>query len=276
MNNKDRIIDACIESEEMRDYLKKQDLSDYVLTEIITGSNLSLNKKMNLYALSKDEYAVKMRAETQRALDEIKIKTGEILCMTECWYDGDELDEKEGFAAPFTSYEAAIKYLQDEIEEEEWDKESLCWTEFSKWIPSSDGTMKKTYTYYLIRDEIVYFKQHDAPSHHQNQGYISSLSLDLPIPFEAGDIVTLNCLPFAPVKHALLTKAENRSCCGVQMLFRDTNGEWKIRALKHGWGWGSYHPILSPLYRLEKDDGYLEKEAYLLEQLQPSLRKEKE
>ena len=39
-----------------------------------------------------------IEAAKQKALDEIKIKAGEILCMTACWYDGDELDEKEGFA----------------------------------------------------------------------------------------------------------------------------------------------------------------------------------
>ena len=83
-------------------------------------------------------------------------------------------------------------------------------------------------------------------------GYVSSMSLNLPIPFEVGDIVVLNSLPFAPVKAVLLTEVENIDCCGVWMLYRDTDGKWKTGALKHGHGWGNYHPILSPLYRLEK------------------------
>ena len=63
------------------------------------------------------------------------------------------------------------------------------------------------------------------------------------------------------------------------MLYRDTNGEWKTGALKHGYGWGNYYPLLSPLYRLEKiefsekeipellkDEKFItdEKELYLL------------
>lgn len=141
--------------------------------------------------------------------------------------------------------------------------------------PDVNGAMKQTYTYYLIRDEVVYFKDHNKPSHHQYQGYTSSMWLELPIPFKVADIVTLNCLPFAPVKQVLLTEVDNRDCCGVQMLFLDTDGSWKTGALKHGHGWGNYYPILSPLYRLEKFEGDVNKNESLLKQLQYSLRKEK-
>ena len=49
-----KIIDACIQSEEMRNYLKQQDLSVFTLTDIIAGSPLSLRNKLKLYDLIGD------------------------------------------------------------------------------------------------------------------------------------------------------------------------------------------------------------------------------
>ncbi len=287
MNHKDIIIDACGFSDEMKEYLKVQELSDYKLTCIIAGSLLKLEEKMRLYKLidDDDDYYFSARQfydETEKAIAELNLKSGEILALHECWYDDDILDKKQEFSEPFTTFDAAMKYLKELIKDEEWDETTLCWTMLEKWIPNDDGTMKNTYTYYLVNDEIMYFEREDF------RGYVSSMSLNLPIPFQVGDIVTLNCIPFAPPKQAILLEVENTDCCGVQMLYRLENGLWETGALKHGHGWGSYYPLLSPLYRLEKlelsekeipnllKNDFLmvdEKELYLLKDLQSSLRK---
>ena len=48
MDTKNKIIDACGFSEEMKKYLKTQDLSAYDLTCIIAGAVINLEKKMEL------------------------------------------------------------------------------------------------------------------------------------------------------------------------------------------------------------------------------------
>lgn len=278
MNTKNRIINSCILSDEMKEYLKIQELSDYQLTCIIAGSLLKLEEKMKLYELiddTDDDYHLSARQfydETEKAIAEFELKPGEILALHECWYDYDILDENRGFSEPFTTYEAAIKYLKELIADEEWDETTLCWTMLEKWVPKGNGEMENTYKYYLINDEIVYFERKD--SSHGFWGYVNSLSLNLPIPFMVGDIVTLNSIPFAPPKQAILIEVENVDCCGVQILYRLENGLWETGALKHGDGWENDFPMLSTLYRLSKFDGELKDEDKLMLEVQEYVRKD--
>lgn len=288
MDTKNRIINACGFSDEMKEYLKTQELSNYELNCIIAGSLLKLEKKMKLYKLinfesvyydvsTKQFYDIGSKQfydESEKAIAEIKLKNGEIFTMRECWYDYDILDEKREFSKVFTTYDAAMKYLKKIIADEEWDENTLCWTMLEKWVPNDDGTMENTYTYYLINDEIVYFEREGNPR--AFQGYVSSLNLDLPIPFMVGDIVTLNSIPFAPPKQAILLKVDNADCCGVQMLYRLENDLWETGALKHGHGWKHGLPMLSTLYRLSKFDGELKEEDKLMLEVQEYIRKNEE
>lgn len=214
--------------------------------------------------------------EFDRAVKALQLKERELLYFKEHWFDVDIHDEKVFGSAPFLSLEAATQKLRHMMEIEEWTEDTCCWTSFEKWTPWIDGNMANPYRYYLIRDEIVYFdrnayneKEHWWQSAYR--GYISSVDLDLPIPFSVGDIVLLNCLPFAPVKYALLLEVDNSDCCGVQMLYRSETGLWFTRALKHGHGWNPYIPVLSPLYRLCSFAGKLPEEENLLKNAQEYL-----
>ena len=93
--------------------------------------------------------------------------------------------------------------------------------------------------------------------------------LNLPIPFRAGDIVTVDCRPFAPVSHAVILEVgDNFDCCCVQALYRRRNGTWDTGAVKHGYILpGRELPQLSPLYRLATFHGQLPKEERLMEQV---------
>ncbi len=265
MSVKNEILDRCDFSAEMRRYLKQQDLTDETLTEIITGSLLNFDEKLELYALLENKKARTLYKETKHALEEATLKNGEILTFHECWYDHDIVTEqKRFFTRPFTSYEAALKYLRKEILEEEWEDTSECWTELRKWVPSPDGTMALTYIYYFVKDEPVYFERLLYPPHHQNQGCFDSRFLDLPIPFKVGDIVSLNSLPFVPIRKAVLIEVKNNDCCGVQVLYRHDDGLWRTGALKHGAGWHWNYPMLSSLYRLEKNETDDSKEDEIL------------
>lgn len=253
-NVQDKIIDRCILSEEMRNYLKKQELSVFTLTDIIAGSPLYLKKKLELYDLIGDNgYTNSFRQETEKALAELTLDEGDVLCLEEWWYDNDILGEKASFTGPFTTLHAALGYIKESFTDEEWDDDEACWSILEKWVPGNEhGKMDNTYTYYLIKDEVVYFTSDDNINNSFSgfHGYVDSMNLSLPIPFKPGDIVILDSLPFVPIRLAILLEVNNSDCCGVQILYRHGDGLWRTGALKHGAGWKDTWPMLSSLYRL--------------------------
>lgn len=253
-NVQDKIIDRCIQSEEMRNYLKNQELSVFTLTDIIAGSPLYLRKKLELYDLIGDNgYTNSFRQETEKALAELTLDEGDVLCLEEWWYDNDILGEKASFTGPFTTLHAALGYIKESFTDEEWDDGEACWSILEKWVPGNEhGKMDNTYTYYLIKDEVVYFTSDDNINNSFSgfHGYVDSMNLSLPIPFKPGDIVILDSLPFVPIRLAILLEVNNSDCCGVQILYRHGDGLWRTGALKHGAGWKDTWPMLSSLYRL--------------------------
>ena len=283
MNRYEQIISACGFSEEMERYLIGCKHNDYEMIEIILGAPLPLTEKRKLLELlntqDNEEYddVAECIREFDDALAALELKDGEIFTLSECWYDDDILDEKKAFAEPFLSFQAAEEYIKKLIEEETEDlddiDEYVCWTEITKWLPVGDGKMKDVYSYTFVGNEIHYFKRIGNIPRDSYRGYKSSLDLILPIPFKPGDIVTLNCLPFRPVKQAVLLEVDNRDCCGVQILYPRKNkitGDivWETGALKHGDGWEGYFPMLSPLYRLSKYEGELSGEERILKDVQ--------
>lgn len=275
-NVQDKIIDRCIQSEEMRNYLKKQELSVFTLTDIIAGSPLNLRKKLELYDLIGDNgYTNSFRQETEKALAELTLDEGDVLCLEDWWYDNDILGEKASFTGPFTTLHAALGYIKESFTDEEWDDGEACWSILEKWVPGNEhGKMDNTYTYYLIKDEVVYFTSDDNINNSFSgfHGYVDSMNLSLPIPFKPGDIVILDSLPFVPIRLAILLEVNNSDCCGVQILYRHGDGLWRTGALKHGAGWKDTWPMLSSLYRLslyqnelnEKDKILLDIQNYIL------------
>jgi len=283
VNKYEQIIFACGFSEEMERYLIGCKLNDNNMLDIILGAPLPLTEKRKLLELlntpDSDGYAdvSKCIREFDDALAALELKKGEIFTLSEYWYDDDILDENRSFAEPFLSFQAAAEYIKKLIEEETEDlddiDEYVCWTEITKWLPVGDGKMKDVYSYTFVGNEIHYFKRIGNLPRDSYRGYKSSLDLNLPIPFKQGDIVTLNCLPFRPVKHAVLLEVENRDCCGVQMLYRlkeEKNGKSSLEtgALKHGHGWERFFPMLSSLYRLSKYEGEVSDEECILKDVQ--------
>ena len=283
MNRYEQIISACGFSEEMERYLIGCKHNDYEMIEIILGAPLTLTEKRKLLELlnTQDSEGYDDVAECIREFDDalaaLELKDGEIFTLSEYWYDDDILDENRSFAEPFLSFQAAAEYIKKLIEEETEDlddiDEYVCWTEITKWLPVGDGKMKDVYSYTFVGNEIHYFKRIGNIPRDSYRGYKSSLDLNLPIPFNPGDIVTLNCLPFRPVKQAVLLEVDNRDCCGVQMLYPRKNkitGDTilEMGAIKHGDGWDGYFPMLSSLYRLSKYEGELSGEERILKDVQ--------
>ena len=263
------IIDSCVPSNEMKEYLKTQKWTDLSLVELIFGSPIKLEDKLKcLFDIKNSVIALEALGETYNALVELKnITKGEILIVHDCWYDYDYHNENSDFYSPCMSYTQALYEIRELMEEEEWDENTLCWTKVEKWIYDDCDLMVHWYTYYFIGDEVVYFESHDPSSDHRDfRGYVDSINLLLPVPFKPGDIITLDVRPFAPVNKAVIIEADgNFDCCGTQILYPNENGAYNIFALKHGHGFGeNYYPILSPLYRAEIYKGELEEKQKIL------------
>lgn len=270
------IITEFTKSPEMREHLKKTSLNSRILSEIVINAPESLEKKKVALEQLFKKCAGKVEAvlphrhilAIQAALDNLTAAPGEVFNLIECWYDDEMLCEKTSSGIPFTSFEAALTYLRKLIAEEEWNDDTTCWTIIEKWVPAEGGHMERTYDYILIKDTIVDFRCYNTDTNEIIGGRpfrISSrdpldVNLNLPIPFKPGDIVALDCRPFAPVKPALLL-AVSDDCCGVQMLFEHDGmlnmDIYDTAALKHGHGYKDawdheyLHP-LSYLYNLRR------------------------
>ena len=277
---KKHIASSCGFSEEMESYLLGDELSEFKIIEIILGAPIPLTQKRALLE-SMDTPDSKITSdvsdcilEIDKALDALELKDGELFTLTECWYDDDFLDENKSSGEPFFSFQALLRYVNKMVEEETEDleegEEYTCWTKATKWVANGDGTATRVYTYTFVGNEICYFWRVSENRHYCFKGYVSSIELNLSIPFQVGDIVTLDCLPFAPVKRAVTIEiTANYDCCGVRILYRlqrEINGnyEWAEGALKHGHGWNRYYPLLSPLYRLSSFTGELPPEEQLM------------
>lgn len=147
---KKHIISSCGFSEEMESYLLSDELSEFEMIEIILGAPIPLTQKrallesMNTLESEKDSETSKCILETDKALDALELKDGELFTLTECWYDYDFLDENKSSGEPFFSFQVLLNYISNIVEEETEDleegEEYTCWTEVTKWVANDDGT----------------------------------------------------------------------------------------------------------------------------------------
>ena len=91
--------------------------------------------------------------------------------------------------------------------------------------------------------------------------------LNIPQPFVAGDIVTLDCSPFAKPTNAILLD-EDGDPSSTPILYPSKAGVWTISRVNIGRKWGDEHSKMSPLYRLARaDERHAEKKLLELRDL---------
>ena len=85
-------------------------------------------------------------------------------------------------------------------------------------------------------------------------GISNALELNLPVPFEVGDIIRIDCQPFAPPRYnVVISIGDNIDCCGVQCLYEKADSTKATGALKHAAVFDErFTPAVSPLYRAER------------------------
>ena len=313
-------VKKCMISEDMKDFLSEGKASKDTAVDMIIYSPIPLHDKLELlekmsvvdnryYELAMKICAGKrsrwcdgveglyhdismglfgFHAEKLRnALNELKLKPGEIFVLKRVDYIYPEKDFKRCETAElkdFEDYDSAMEFLQKYVNDEKINHESMCWFVLEKRVPVNDENAGREfdspYSYYFVRDELVSFcknSQRINGTWYENPKYINTNFLHLYTPYSAGTIVKIDNRPFAPLTYVLMLENgydDNGVRAGGKALFRTKEGKWTYRSINefrpdncnycHNFGFPSY-------YGLSRYDGELPEEFLVFKVLQKAL-----
>ncbi len=208
-------------------------------------------------------HAKRLAKSCRTALDERYGSTdGAMFWLEEFCYDDYPCIDSHAF---FTGFDAAVRYLKGLAEEDPEGRafEGLSYT-ITKCLPDHNGRLCEYCMWYLNHAlELWYFdyclRRKDVPDGWEG---LLDWNLSLPVPFQPGDIVTADCLPYAkPHRVLILDVGDNLDCCCLQVLSIGKNGRLFAGAFKHN-AFLSYtenmeHSWVSGLYRASRQTGEL-------------------
>lgn len=263
---KDEVL-SCFDSVDMKDYLRQNftELSTYDIGNIIVGALRPLKFKLELMEkclaqsqsffddVDDQKYFKKYVELYKQAFEDMQIKQEEKAVFL---LNGYCYDDKEGYSwmvtRPFFCFEDALRYIK--TEREDWDcscegTEDLVWFDIEKW---SGATLVMTGKYVVSQyGEVWDYCRPNDYSH--DFGEVNAFCLNLPVPFTAGDVINIDCRPFAPRKTAVvLSVGDNKDCCSVQCLYVKDDGKLGVGALKHTQFFNVCDTKVSALYRAER------------------------
>lgn len=273
---KEEIIENLIKDKAFAKYLVAVDLSEYDMAKLVCHAPISLFEKQSLYKKLIEEKRAEngncderfsienyLRIAT-RATDDLNLPTDGIFLLVGHSFDNGYDEQFE--CAPFRSYCAVQKYLRETFAE---GGEENIWYTLEKWLPDSGDTLELTEVceFAFIGKEPCFYKNlrffYDKEFCEKNRRQLlpendftlfsSGSNLNLSTPFQAGDILHIDCRPFAP--KTTVTVTDNRSnfdCCNPQCEYEGENGKKKFGALKHSHIYKeNVIESVSPLYNLE-------------------------
>ncbi len=263
------------------------------LLNAICGAPISLGRKIQML----EEYMPHLSEEAERAKELIDTANeakqnlegnlGDVFLWRCCRYDREWPDDvgKSSFE-PCASMDDVLDAIKANIEEdmedmtdEERERATGCWYEVKKWTQTIDNSgqphfAESPWEYIVLKTEVCYFRhklthtQHcKAKLYSMYNAFDGSSDVNLSIPFEVGDIVTLDCRPFVNEQKAALIEIGN-GCCGTQVAFVDANGKLQTGALKHSHCFtDNYLSKLSPLYCLNLYKEELDEDENVLKRI---------
>jgi hypothetical protein len=186
-----------------------------------------------------------------------------------------DYSEETGFYGDvFTDFERAVRMIKElQIRGDELDECSRFSFSIEKYIPNENLYC----TWILNRlGEIWYFDYEDKfapPDYDKLWDYLGD-HLNLPTPFQAGDIVNADCRPFAEDRRVLILDiGDNRDCCSLQCLFITPDGTMSIGAFKHNdFLRDDEMSHISGLYRAERFTGALLEEESPLDEISKNVK----
>jgi hypothetical protein len=252
-------------SEEMASYLAECRIkNDNMIANMIVLAPFSLERKRELLlSLEEDgcaSWLTDIADDIAQILQDMQLKPMEVLILNYCVCDESGQQSVENrFTAPYYSWEPLWESVKVLMEGDAEDENDMTWFVVERWTPDENGLLKLTCSYRILNGELCYFADELRPRRYANYYYDATFpnDLNLPVPFHAGDIVTIDCRPFAPAIHAvILTVGDNVDCCCLQAACRSKDGIWVSGAVKHGscfpdeFNLISSEDAISPLYRI--------------------------
>lgn len=239
---------AFIESEEMRDYLREElpkwgaiaiscaDIIAYapapierklpVLEQIVREAGEELAYDGEPLTAHASRFAQSCRAALEERYSN---PDGGMFWLRASSYDEDRSCLFDN--AFFIKFDAAIRYLEQLAEENPDDCafEGLSYT-ITKYVPDGKNGLLEHCTWYLNGTRELWYFEGCEP---ELLDYIGA-RLNLPVPFQPGDIVVADCLPYAaPRRVLILDVGDNCDCCCVFSLSIGENGHLFASAFKH-------------------------------------------
>ena len=270
-----------IESDEMREYLRskrtfkgEQYLDRSVCAEIVSNAPASVESKIPTLDLIASqtapdpkgdfhdpvwltEFARHALGEDQKSVPGAVFQVREFLFNEPGYYDDYTL---------YYEFSAAMRYIKWINVQEDNDPEIHKNANFviEKYIPGDDGKMVNTF-YWITNasGEIWYFGEDlDNRTFYQGEFFNYLGDMNLPVPFESGDIITADCTPFAQKQLVLIIDTgDNADCCAVQCMFITPDGKFDMCAFKHNSflksKWSELTHV-SVLYRAARYNGILD------------------
>lgn len=140
----------------------------------------------------------------------------------------------------FTKFDATIRYLEQLAEENPDDCafEGLNYT-ITKYIPDRKDGLREYCTWYLNGTRELWYFERDYSRSDFQEGWRDLFDYlgdgpNLPVPFQPGDIVVADCLPYAaPCRVLILGIGDNRDCCCISALSIGKGGLLYTGAFKH-------------------------------------------
>ena len=252
-----------LESQEMLDYINEYYKDrPLVWCDIIAASRASLeDKAAALTELSEhcpaDEFhdPEQMARDASTALEETRNPPpGSVFMLREYWRDSDSWNENYGKGStPFASFEQARKYIQDEIEECGRGTDHL-WYTIERWDLNDEDALVETIAWYLKDHRVIWgFDRERGVRHLGDFDCIyQGADMNVRVPYQVGEIVSVDMLPFIAPFPAVIAEAEREECtdcCCPQIIYINPYGKVDAGALKHI---PHSFPRFSPLLRLER------------------------
>ncbi len=294
MTREEIIEELFCDSREMREHLlKPENCGDCDLLDAVCAAPISLQRKLQIleaYEFDAElhcdgEHTYPNRLTTVReSVAQLKAKYGDVFLWRNRWYEPEmskvEPEPIDQFAfRPCRSIEEVFEDVQAMIASEKdgsTQEYQDCVDERFEWIqikkfelkPNEQGKTRLSespWTWIAIKDKVCYadYSEYTVPKAEYSKtipdnicifSHLSSMDLNLRIPFKVGDVVTVDCRPFAPYNHMVLTDVGD-GCCSVQVAFENENGKWEGMSLKHGHCFtDNYSSVMSALYRLTSYD----------------------
>ena len=168
----------------------------------------------------------------------------------------------------FTTFDAALEHIQgtESLFKNSSNRSDSAWWRIEKWVPGKNNKLEERFHWTISTEGDIWFINYRSSCEPRRWvGFCGGKGeLNLPLPFQPGDIVMGDCQPFMARRLVLiLSLGDNHDWFAVKCLFITSNGQIDIANFKSNNLYSSdekhLRPFLSNIYRICRYDGELAK-----------------